>query len=103
MQISGWKSIIRRKRKPYRRSLAHHVAENVLNRAFTSEKPNKKWCTDVTEIKYGNGKKAYLSAIIDLYNGSIVSYVLGHLNNNSLVFKTIKSAIQSLSTIHMES
>ena len=72
------------------------MAENVLNRAFTSEKPNEKWCTDVTEFKYGNGKKAYLSAIIDLYDGSIVSYVFGHSNNNSLVFKTIKSAIQSL-------
>ncbi len=47
-------------------------------------------------VKYGNGKKAYLSAIIDLYDGSIVSYVFGHSNNNSLVFKTIKSAIQSL-------
>jgi len=31
-----------------------------------------------------------------LYDGSIVSFVLGHSNNNSLVFKTIKSAIQSL-------
>ncbi|SCY81407.1 Transposase InsO and inactivated derivatives [Lysinibacillus sp. TC-37] len=96
MQISGLKSVIRRKRKPYRKSPAHHVAENELNRAFTSKKPNEKWCTDVTEFKYGNGKKAYLSAIIDLYDGSIVSYVLGHSNNNSLVFKTIKSAIQSL-------
>ncbi|WP_342544302.1 IS3 family transposase [Lysinibacillus sp. FSL K6-4013] len=96
MQVSGLKSVIRRKRKPYRKSPAHHVAENVLNRAFTSEKPNEKWCTDVTEFKYGNGKKAYLSAIIDLYDGSIVSYVFGHSNNNSLVFKTIKSAIQSL-------
>ena len=59
MQVSGLKSVIRRKRKPYRKSPAHHVAENVLNRAFTSEKPNEKWCTDVTEFKYGNGKKAY--------------------------------------------
>ncbi len=40
------------------------MTENVLNRAFTSEKPNEKWCTNVTEFKYGNGKKAYLSAII---------------------------------------
>lgn len=96
MQVSGLKSVILRKRKPYRKSPTHHVAENVLNRAFTSEKPNEKWGTDVTEFKYGNGKKAYLSAIINLYDGSIVSYVLGHSNNNSIVFKTIKSAIESL-------
>lgn len=30
MQVSGLKSVIRRKRKPYRKSPAHHVAENVL-------------------------------------------------------------------------
>ena len=73
-----------------------YVAENILTREFTAEKPNQKWCTDVTEFKYGNGKKAYLSAIIDLYDKSIVSYVLGHSNNNQLVFKTMKPAIQAL-------
>ena len=33
--------------------------------------------------------KAYLSAITDLYDNSIVSYVLGHSNNNKLVFDTL--------------
>ncbi|WP_212934539.1 DDE-type integrase/transposase/recombinase, partial [Robertmurraya siralis] len=56
-----------------------------------AEKPNEKWVTDVTELKYGT-KKAYLSAIRDLYDGSIVSYVLGHYNNNNLVFKTLDKA-----------
>lgn len=96
MQVGGLKSVIRRKRKTYRKSPAHHVAENVLNREFTADKPNKKWCTDVTEFKYKNGKKAYLSAIIDLYDGSIVSYVLGHSNNNPLVFDTLKRALHGL-------
>ena len=96
MQVGGLKSVIRRKRKNYRKSPAHHVAENVLNREFIAEKPNQKWCTDVTEFKYGNRKKAYLSAIIDLYDGSIVSYVLGHSNNNPLVFDTMKIALPGL-------
>ena len=30
-----------------------YIAENVLNREFKSEKLNEKWCTDVTEFKYG--------------------------------------------------
>ncbi len=84
MHISGFKYVICRKRKPYLKSPAYHVAENIL--AFTSEMPNEKWYTEVTEFKHGNGEKAYLSAIIDLYDGSIVSYVVGHSNNNSLVF-----------------
>jgi putative transposase len=96
MNISGIQSVIRRKRKHYKRSTAYHVAENILNREFTAEKPNEKWVTDVTEFKYGSSKKAYLSAILDLYDGSIVSYVLGHSNNNNLVFETLDKATELL-------
>ncbi|CAG9620490.1 IS3 family transposase ISEnfa5 [Sutcliffiella rhizosphaerae] len=45
--------------------------------------------SDVTELKYGKSNKAYLSAIRDIYDGSIVIYILGHSNNNDLVFKTM--------------
>lgn len=95
MKIKGIQSVIRRKKKKYERSTPQHVAENVLNRAFQAEAPNEKWLTDVTEFKYGNGQKAYLSAILDLHDKSIVSYVLGHSNNNPLVFKTLKLALKA--------
>ena len=97
MQICGLEAVIRRRPKKYRKAKSNYVAENILAREFTAEKPNQKWCTDVTEFKYGNGKKSYLSAIIDLYDKSIVSYVLSHSNNNELVFKTIRPAISQLS------
>ncbi|HVI21658.1 MAG TPA: IS3 family transposase, partial [Bacillus sp. (in: firmicutes)] len=87
----------RKKKKRYKPSTPQHVAENVLNREFKADKPNQKWVTDVTELKYGLSKKAYLSAIRDLYDGSIVSYVLGHSNNNQLVFETLDQAIARLS------
>ncbi|WP_342443303.1 IS3 family transposase [Lysinibacillus sp. FSL K6-0057] len=96
MKMCRLKSVIRRKRKKYRKSNLDYVAENILSREFKADQPNQKWCTDVTELKYGNGKKAYLSAIIDLYDNSIVSYVLGHSNNNKLVFQTMIPAIQKL-------
>lgn len=97
MRISGIQSVIRRKKKRYIRSNPQHIAENILNREFRAEKPNQKWVTDVTELRYGNSQKAYLSAILDLYDGSIVSYVLGNSNNNPLVFKTLDQAIETLS------
>lgn len=100
MKVAGIQSVIRKKKKSYKRSTPQHVAENVLNREFTAEKPNEKWVTDVTEFKYGQSKKAYLSAILDLYDGSIVSYVLGHSNNNSLVFKTLDQATKLLDGGH---
>lgn len=100
MKICGIQSVIRKKRKRYKHSTPHHVAENVLNREFTANNPNEKWVTDVTEFKYGTTKKAYLSAILDLYDGSIVSYVLGHSNNNHLVFKTLDQATEKLDEDH---
>lgn len=94
MKLASIQSVIRRKRKKYIRSIPQHVAENLLNREFQAETPNQKWVTDVTEMKYGTSQKAYLSAILDLYDGSIVSYVIGTSNNNPLVMKTLDQAIK---------
>ena len=72
------------------------IAENILNREFTAESPNQKWLTDVTEFKYYTGvevHKVYLSAILDLYDRRIVSFVTGDSNNNPLVFDTFDAAI----------
>ncbi|MGF7192208.1 transposase InsO family protein [Robbsia andropogonis] len=49
------------------------VAPDVLKRNFKAKRPNEKWITDVTEFKVGD-QKLYLSPILDLYNGEIVSY-----------------------------
>ncbi|MBP1931953.1 transposase InsO family protein [Ammoniphilus resinae] len=94
MKMAGIESVIRRKRKKYVRSSPQHIAENLLNREFKAENPNEKWVTDVTEMKYGTSQKAYLSAILDLYDGSIISYVLGTSNDNPLVMKTLDQAIE---------
>ena len=96
MKFAGIEAVIRRKRKPYVKSTPQHVAENTLNREFTAERPNEKWVTDVTEFKYGQGQtsKAYLSAILDLYDGSIISYVISQSNNNPLVFETFDKALK---------
>lgn len=92
MRALGLKAVIRKKRPQYVKASEIHVAENVMNRNFDAHSPNLKWCTDVTELKYGNSRKAYLSAIIDLYDNSIVSWVLSRSNNNKLVMDTLKKA-----------
>lgn len=95
MNIIGLKSVIRRKKRSYVKSNPQHVAENILNRDFAAQRPNQKWLTDVSEFKYGHNQKAYLSAILDLYDRSIVAYVLGHSNNNQLVFETLDMALKA--------
>lgn len=49
------------------------IAPNLLNRDFHAEKPNQKWVTDVTEFSLF-GTKLYLSPILDLHSGYLVSY-----------------------------
>lgn len=92
MNILNLKSVCRRKRKHYIKSTPQITAENLLNRDFTSNEFGEKWLTDVTEMKYGTSSKAYLSAILDLGDKSIISFVVGHSNNNALVFETFDVA-----------
>lgn len=93
MKLINMKSVIRKKKKNYIPSTPQITAENVLNREFYANKPNEKWLSDVTEFKLTDGTKAYLSAIFDLYDNSIVTYLLGRSNNNLLVFETFDQAV----------
>jgi len=92
MDILNLKSVCRRKRKNYIKSTPETTAENILNREFESNEFGAKWLTDVTEMKYDLQSKAYLSAILDLGDKSIISFVVGYSNNNELVFKTFDIA-----------
>lgn len=101
MRILGISSVIRRVRHSCtKRSPKEQAAENILNRDFHADTYNQKWLTDVTEFKYGNGSKAYLSAILDLGDNRIAAWVLGHSNNNELVFKTFRAAIKDNPDAH---
>lgn len=84
-------------------STPQYLAENVLNREFYADQPNQKWLTDVTEFKYYIGTekhKVYLSAILDLYDRRIVSFIIRDNNNNALVFDTFDDAIRNNPDAH---
>lgn len=101
MRMSGLYSVIRRQRHSCTvRSPKEQAAENILNRDFKAYNINEKWLTDVSEFKYGTGNKAYLSAILDLGDNSIVAWVLGHSNNNQLVFETFNAAVAARPDAH---
>lgn len=51
------------------------ICDNLLNREFETKEPNQKWVTDVTEFKVHN-EKLYLSPILDLFNGEVISFNL---------------------------
>lgn len=58
--------------KSYKR-IEENVKPNIVNRHFNTDKPNKIWTTDITYLIL-NGKRAYLSTILDLYDRKIVAY-----------------------------
>lgn len=75
MRVMDLKSLVRPKKYRSYRGQVGRTAPNVLNRNFAADKPNQKWVTDVTEFKVGD-KKLYLSPILDLFNGEIISYTI---------------------------
>ena len=80
-----------------------YIAENILSRKFHADTPNEKWLTDVTEFKWYEDSvvhKLYLSAILDLYDRRIVSFVISEHNDNPLVFKTFDKAVKANPDAH---
>ena len=67
------------------------AADNLLNREFRAEKPNQKWVTDITEFRLF-GEKLYLSPILDLYSGDIVTYTLSDSPNLLMVTTMLAQA-----------
>ena len=75
MRDLGLQCFIRvQKYKSYKGEIGK-ICGNLLNREFEAEEPNQKWVTDVTEFKVHN-EKLYLSPIVDLFNGEVISFNL---------------------------
>ena len=67
------------------------IGPNLLNRDFYAQKPNEKWVTDVTEFSLF-GKKLYLSPILDLHSGYLVSYTISERPVLSMVTDMLNKA-----------
>ena len=95
MQLMGLKSRIRVvKYRSYKGDVGK-IADNVLQRQFKADKPNQKWATDVTEFNV-RGEKLYLSPIIDLFNGEIISFQTERRPIFGLVKEMLKEAMNKL-------
>ena len=52
-------------------------APNLVGRDFHADAPNELWLTDITEFKLPGEEKAYLSPVIDCYDGLVVAWRIG--------------------------
>ena len=95
-------SIIRKKRFKYYPPKTIDIGRfepNLLNRDFNCNAPNQKWVTDITYLKYDNGRKRmYLSAIEDLYNREIIAYKISDSLDISFVEQTLGEAFKKVKT-----
>jgi transposase InsO family protein len=71
------------------------IAPNLLNRDFTTDKPNQKWVTDVTEFSLF-GQKLYLSPILDLHSSDLVSYTISERPVLSMVTSMLDKAFAQI-------
>lgn len=73
MKLLGLKCMVRIKKYRSYKGQIGKIAPNLIQRDFKADGPNKKWTTDITEFSLF-GTKLYLSPILDMYNGEIISY-----------------------------
>lgn len=95
MRQLGLFCLVRMKRYNSYKGEIGTVAENLLQRNFKATKPCEKWVTDVTEFALF-GQKLYLSPVLDLYNGEIVSYNISNHPNSAQITDMLEQAFRKI-------
>ena len=91
----GLKSVTRKPKYVYCKGPeAYEIAENIINREFTAEARNTKWCVDFTYLFLANHSKRYNCTIIDLYDRRVVASVNGKHIDAQLAIDTLTKAIE---------
>ena len=84
-----------RPRKKFRRTTdSRHnrpVAENLLNREFEVDQPDRVWCGDITYLWTMQGW-LYLAVILDLFSRKVVGWAMSNRINAQLVVDALRMA-----------
>ncbi|MEI2356270.1 IS3 family transposase [Mesobacillus zeae] len=70
------------------------VAKNRIHSRFYTNVAYQKLTTDITEFKCAGGFKLYLSPIMDMYNGEILSYGISKHPTLDFVIKPLEDALE---------
>jgi len=95
MRQEGLKSKVKR---PFRvrttdSNHGHPVAMNLLDRTFSAQAPDRKWCVDITYVPTGEGW-LYLAAVIDLFSRKIVGWEMADHLRAELCVNALSMAIE---------
>jgi len=95
-------TIIRKKNKfrlIFKTGEEHKVAPNVLKRNFISITKRTHFSTDITELPYSGGQKAYLSAMKDLATNEIVHFNILQRPTGDLVITNLEKVLKKYSSL----
>ncbi len=68
------------------------VHDDLVDRQFSADRPNRTWLTDITEHRTDEGK-LYLCAIKDVHSNKIVGYSIDYRMKASLAVAALRNAI----------
>lgn len=80
------------KRRGLTRRPGPPVHDDLVNRGFTADAPNRLWLTDITEHPTSEGK-LYLCAVKDVFSGRIVGYSMDSRMKASLAVSALRMAV----------
>lgn len=97
MTRHGLVPLLKRARRysSYKGEIGGEAPDNLVNRDFHAEGPNRLWVTDLTEFRIPAGK-VYLSPVIDCYDGMPVSWTIGTSPNAELANRMLRDACSTL-------
>jgi transposase InsO family protein len=94
MKQAGIRAKIKKKFVPATTDSRHQrpVTENLLDRQFTADMPDRKWAADITYIPTGEGW-LYLAGVIDLHSRMIVGWSMADHMRTDLVSDALRMAV----------
>ena len=75
------------------------VADNLINRDFSTTAPLQKWSTDVSQFNFPWGK-CYISPILDMHTNEIISYDLAQSPNMEQIRRMLESAFRKFPDVN---
>lgn len=94
MQEMGLQSITQYSKRDYLKEKRLAKKQNVLQRQFKADEPNRVWVSDVTCFKI-NDKYLYVCAILDLFSRRVIAYRVSPKNSTYLITSTFRQAHQN--------
>lgn len=95
MHTLNLKCMVRLKKYRSYKGEVGKITPDCIQGNFKVSAPNKKWTTDITEFHLF-GKKIYLSPILDMYNGEIISYSICDRPVLNLVMDMLDKAFEKI-------